>query len=149
MRVAVAFQDEQLAFEVPDDRLIGVWHGPGPIPRAEVKGLVLEALEHPLGFPPLRQAVVPGDRVVIPIDPQVPEATAILEALRESLEGAGVDVLGPVDHGFIRSIYFYDPSGHRLELTVRTHASGDLDRFATSAPTLLASWTERKQQHLR
>jgi catechol 2,3-dioxygenase-like lactoylglutathione lyase family enzyme len=69
-----------------------------------------------------------------------------LEAAQARLEDAGIDVLGPIDHGFIRSIYFYDPSGHRLELTVRTHASGDLDRFAAGASALLESWTDRKQQ---
>ena len=32
------------------------------------------------------------------------------------LEAAGLDVLGPVDHGLFDSIYFFDPNGHRLEL---------------------------------
>ena len=39
----------------------------------------------------------------------------VLEARKKSLEDHGVSVLGPVDHGFITSIYFRDPSGHRLE----------------------------------
>jgi catechol-2,3-dioxygenase len=37
----------------------------------------------------------------------------------EWLKQCGVDVLGPVDHkGIIESIYFHDPNGIRLELTV-------------------------------
>ncbi|MCE2461685.1 MAG: VOC family protein, partial [Pseudomonadales bacterium] len=39
-----------------------------------------------------------------------------LLAARERLETAGLDVLGPVDHGIFDSIYFFDPNGHRLEL---------------------------------
>ena len=32
------------------------------------------------------------------------------------LEKNGVDVLGVTDHGMFHSIYFFDPSGHRVEL---------------------------------
>ena len=32
------------------------------------------------------------------------------------LEAAGIPVLGPTDHTIFRSIYFFDPNGHRLEL---------------------------------
>ncbi|MBX6314751.1 MAG: DUF2088 domain-containing protein, partial [Isosphaeraceae bacterium] len=91
MRVEVAFRDERLEFEVPEGRLVGVWQGPPDLSETEVRGLVLEALENPLGFPPLRQAVVPGDRVVIPWDPDVPSARSILGAICEVLTGAGVE----------------------------------------------------------
>jgi len=67
-----------------------------------------------------------------------------LEVAHKNLVANDIDVLGPIDHGFIRSIYFYDPSGHRLELTARTIDPGDLDRFADEAPALLADWTARK-----
>ena len=67
-----------------------------------------------------------------------------LELAHKNLLANDVDVLGPVDHGFIRSIYFYDPSGHRLELTVRTTEPGDLERFAEEAPALVADWSSRK-----
>ena len=50
---------------------------PGMVRRAwrrrRSEGLVRDALEHPRGFPPLRQAVVPGDRVVLAYDPEIPE----------------------------------------------------------------------------
>ncbi|MBO9513194.1 MAG: VOC family protein [Variovorax sp.] len=41
-----------------------------------------------------------------------------LAAAKKRLEEAGVEVLGITDHGFVRSIYFFDPNGIRLELTV-------------------------------
>ncbi len=68
----------------------------------------------------------------------------VLETARQNLVANDVDVLGPVDHGFIQSIYFYDPSGHRLELTARTTEPGDLERFAAEAPELIQAWTDRK-----
>lgn len=72
------------------------------------------------------------------------ESIEALEVAHKNLVANDVDVLGPVDHGFIQSIYFYDPSGHRLELTARTVDPGDLERFADEAPALLADWTARK-----
>ena len=36
---------------------------------------------------------------------------------KEILEQNGVGVIGPTDHGFIKSIYFFDPNGLRLEIT--------------------------------
>jgi nickel-dependent lactate racemase len=91
MQVAVDFGEERLDFELPDERVVGVWHGPEPLPHAAVKELVLDVLERPRGFPPLRQAVVPGDRVVIPFEPDLPEASTVLEAVVETLVGAGVE----------------------------------------------------------
>jgi catechol 2,3-dioxygenase-like lactoylglutathione lyase family enzyme len=40
-----------------------------------------------------------------------------LFAFKDRLEAAGVEVHGAVDHGFIWSIYFYDPNGIPLELS--------------------------------
>lgn len=39
-----------------------------------------------------------------------------LVAYKEHLEQGGVEVLGVTDHSIFHSIYFFDPSGHRLEL---------------------------------
>ena len=72
------------------------------------------------------------------------ESVDALELAHKKLVEHDVDVLGPVDHGFIRSIYFYDPSGHRLELTTRTTEPGDLERFEAEAPALVATWSDRK-----
>lgn len=36
---------------------------------------------------------------------------------KEKLQAAGIDVIGPTDHTIFKSIYFFDPNGHRLELT--------------------------------
>src|SRR5579864_3596830 len=91
MRVAVEFGEEQLDFDIPDERVVGVWRGPPPVAAPEVKGLVLAGLENPLNFPPLRQAVVPGDRVVIPLGQDVPAVAAVLDAVVETLEAAGVE----------------------------------------------------------
>ena len=56
------------------------------------------------------------------------------------LKAHGVDFIGPTDHGFVQSIYLFDPSGHRLELTYRSDAPGELNQAAIDAPILLAQW---------
>ena len=39
---------------------------------------------------------------------------------KAKLEADGINVVGPTDHTIFKSIYFFDPSGHRLELAVNT-----------------------------
>ena len=39
-----------------------------------------------------------------------------LLATKAKLEAAGIEVIGPTDHTIFKSIYFFDPNGHRLEL---------------------------------
>jgi glyoxylase I family protein len=75
---------------------------------------------------------------------EVADATALAEGKRR-LEAHGVEVIGPIDHGFCQSIYFFDPDGHRLEMTIRTESAGALDRFAAEAPVTLAAWEGRKR----
>jgi glyoxylase I family protein len=75
---------------------------------------------------------------------EVADEAALLEGKRRLLEH-GIDVVGPTDHGFCKSIYFFDPSGHRMEMTARAEQPGDLDRFADAAPAILARWEERRR----
>ena len=76
---------------------------------------------------------------------EVSSMDALLEGKRR-LEAVGVDVLGPKDHSFCQSIYFFDPNVIRLEMTVRTEAPGELDRMEQAAEGQLAAWNTRKQR---
>lgn len=66
------------------------------------------------------------------------ESTAEVDAWAVWLTTNEVDVLGPVDHGIIYSIYFRDPDGNRLEITTPTDARWNDD--ATAARASLAEW---------
>ena len=63
---------------------------------------------------------------------------------KAKLEAAGVDVIGPTDHGFCQSIYFFDPNGHRLELTVRTETPEMMALLSSSSQEMLEEWTKTK-----
>jgi catechol 2,3-dioxygenase-like lactoylglutathione lyase family enzyme len=69
---------------------------------------------------------------------------ATLLRWKKKLEKKGIDVVGPTDHHFIESIYFFDPNGHRLELTARKGDKALLKRLERLAPAMLRDWTTGK-----
>lgn len=68
-----------------------------------------------------------------------------LLAAKASLEAAGIDVLGPTEHTIFKSIYFFDPNGHRLELAANTAKPGMLKELKRVAPAMLDEWSKTKQ----
>jgi glyoxylase I family protein len=75
---------------------------------------------------------------------EVVDETALHEGKRRLTE-RGIEVVGPTDHGFCKSIYFFDPSGHRMEMTARFEKAGELDSFAQAAPAVLTEWEKRRR----
>lgn len=67
-----------------------------------------------------------------------------LERAKRRLQTAGVEVLGITDHGFVRSIYFFDPNGVRLELTVDMTDGQVSDSDLYNARAQLDAWTAEK-----
>jgi catechol 2,3-dioxygenase-like lactoylglutathione lyase family enzyme len=61
------------------------------------------------------------------------------------LESLGIDVLGPVDHTICKSIYFFDPNGHRLELAVDTTTPEMAKRLSSVSEAMLEEWTKTKK----
>lgn len=67
------------------------------------------------------------------------------------LEADGIDVIGPTDHTLFQSIYFFDPSGHRLELAANT-ATPKMNQLLDEVKwQMLEEWdqTKRAPQHAR
>ena len=69
-----------------------------------------------------------------------------LAAAKARLEKHGVQVLGPKDHDFCQSIYFMDPDGHRLEITVRTETAQTWPRLEADAAANLEKWNALKKR---
>lgn len=69
---------------------------------------------------------------------------ALLNAKKE-LEAKGLKVLGITNHGIIHSIYFFDPNGHRLELTYRSGTDEQLAELKRMAPVMLEQWSMTKK----
>lgn len=64
---------------------------------------------------------------------------------KQQLETAGLDVLGPTDHTIFKSIYFFDPNGHRIELVANTVEPGMLNELKRVAPAMLEEWSITKK----
>ena len=65
--------------------------------------------------------------------------------LMKKLEGAGVEIVGPTDHDFCTSIYFFDPNGHRVELTHQTGSPEMMADLRRTAQTMLDKWDQSKE----
>jgi lactoylglutathione lyase len=65
------------------------------------------------------------------------------------LETAGVDVVGPTDHTIFKSIYFFDPNGHRVELAVDVGTDNMYRALDAVKWQMLEEWsrTKRAPQH--
>ncbi len=72
-----------------------------------------------------------------------------LVAAKEELESKGVEVLGPVNHGVFKSIYFFDPNGHRLELAANTGTAEQYKELHKVAHEMIEEWsvTKRAPKH--
>ncbi len=68
-----------------------------------------------------------------------------LVAAKEELSAKGLDVLGPVNHGVFKSIYFFDPNGHRLELAANTGTKEQYTELKRVAPLMVDEWSETKR----
>ncbi|QEQ96713.1 VOC family protein [Neptunomonas concharum] len=75
---------------------------------------------------------------------RVASEEALMEA-KADLEAKGLDVLGPTNHGIIKSIYFFDPNGHRLELTCITGTDAQMKQLKEVAPAMLEEWSKTKK----
>lgn len=73
------------------------------------------------------------------------ESEAALMEAKADLEAKGLDVLGPTNHGIIKSIYFFDPNGHRLELTCLTGTDAQMKQLKEVAPLMLEEWSRTKK----
>ncbi len=68
-----------------------------------------------------------------------------LLAAKARLEAAGISVVGPTNHVIFKSIYFFDPNGHRLELAVDT-ATPEMNRKLDEVKRdMLDEWDRTKR----
>jgi len=74
---------------------------------------------------------------------EVESLDALINA-KDELQGKGVDVLGPINHGVFKSLYFFDPNGHRLELAANTGTIDQMNELKRVAPLMVDEWAQTK-----
>lgn len=72
------------------------------------------------------------------------ESVEKLEEIKERLIASGIEVMGLTDHAIFKSIYFFDPNGHRLELAADTATPEDIKKLHDVAEQMLEEWTATK-----
>ena len=79
------------------------------------------------------------------------DSMASLLAAKARLEAGGIAVIGPTDHTIFKSIYFFDPSGHRLELAANTGTPKMMNDLEDVKWEMLNEWarTKKAPEHAR
>lgn len=75
---------------------------------------------------------------------EVADLDALLAA-KVHVEAQGIEVLGPTYHGIFKSIYFFDPNGHRLELACNIGTPEQYAELRELAPVMLEEWSRTKR----
>ena len=73
------------------------------------------------------------------------DSVATLEATRARLEAAGIAVVGITDHTIFKSIYFFDPDGHRLELAANVDNPEALQKLDAVRDSMMAEWNRTRR----
>jgi lactoylglutathione lyase len=68
-----------------------------------------------------------------------------LLAAKAKLEANGVEVLGPTNHTIFKSIYFFDPNGHRLELAANTGTPEMMSKLDEVKWDMINEWSQTKR----
>ena len=73
------------------------------------------------------------------------DTVATLERVKSRLEADGINVVGITDHTLFKSIYFFDPNGHRLELAADTSTPALMAKAAAVKWDMLEEWSRTKR----
>ncbi len=82
-------RDQQFDCEIESEN--SVWQHVGPETVSDPVSAIRAAIDEPLEYPKIDQAVVPGDRVCLVVDPETPCWPEIVAHLRQQLLSAGLD----------------------------------------------------------
>ena len=73
------------------------------------------------------------------------ESVEVLETAKARLEAAGIPVIGVTNHTIFKSIYFFDPNGHRLELAANTGSPEMMKKLDEVKWDMLEEWSQTKR----
>ena len=73
------------------------------------------------------------------------DSVEVLEAAKARLEAVGIAVVGVTDHTIFKSIYFFDPNGHRLELAANTGSPEMMKKLDAVKWDMLEEWSQTRR----
>jgi len=76
---------------------------------------------------------------------EVEDRDTLLQS-KQHLQSYGIPVVGVTNHGIFHSIYFFDPNGHRIELTYRDPQERQQMQMLNDVKWLmLEEWSQTKR----
>src|SRR5262245_9913397 len=136
MHIRVPYGRQPIDLEIAPGRLLAQLRGPEPL--SDPAGAVRDALERPLGFPPLRRALTPDDHIAVVIDETLPGLADLLVPVLEHITSAGVSpaAITLVCAGAGRSRAWVDGLPDEFDdVSVEVHDPRDRQRLAYLATT--------------
>ena len=105
-------------------------------------GNVLAFFELPNSAPMGRDTATPEwvQHIAFKVD-----SVKTLEETKARLQAAGIEVVGVTDHTIFKSIYFFDPNGHRLELAADIGTPEMYRKLDEVKWAMLDEWTRTKR----
>ena len=73
------------------------------------------------------------------------ESVEALERAKAQLEAAGIAVVGVTNHTIFKSIYFFDPNGHRLELAANIGTPEMMKKLDEVKWDMLEEWSKTRR----
>ena len=73
------------------------------------------------------------------------DSVQTLEDTKARLQAAGIEVIGVTDHTIFKSIYFFDPNGHRLELAADVGTPEMYQKLDAVKWDMLEEWNKTKR----
>lgn len=128
--------DSTLEIDLDAGALVAACHTPRGDVLSDPKAATAAALAKPLDFPPLLQAVIPGDRVVLALAGAVPQGPAIVAAVVADVIEAGV---APGDICILRAatdpssadgLRLALPADYRDQIEILAHDPAHRDRLS-------------------
>lgn len=138
MRVAVAYGQKRIEYDVPEPDLVAVRRHSPAAALADPAEAVRAALETPFHFPALRRALTPDDHVAIVLDEELPQLAQLLTPILEHLLQAGIHsdaitlVCAPSSTG---QPWLEDVPEQFENVRIEVHDRADRDRLSYLATT--------------
>ena len=121
---------EEISCDIEPARLMGVHNAPAAV--ADPQAALADTLASPLEFPPLRQSVFSGDRIVLAVDRGIPCVDTLIAGMWEEMAAANVQpedllILQPADRADapITDPRVLLPDDVREAIDWRVHSFGD------------------------
>lgn len=74
------------------------------------------------------------------------ESEEVMLEWQAYINAKGKTCLGPVDHGFVKSVYMYDPNGIQVEITARSKRYAELmEHELAESRANLEDWNRKKR----